>query len=183
MFPENIWKTRDWNDDFDALSTPSSFHCCLSQDSITYTCLSPLLSSVLLEWCSSVLPPNLVKRELASYTDSLFRFSYLSILVATVETYATLQQTIVHDFRELIPTADAIAVSNHPIPPSPFNLVSSSSSIRGGRFAFYAVRRGRTTGIFDNWSDCFRSTNGVSNQFKGFHSRDEAERYLTSNLQ
>ena len=54
------------DDDFDMLSTPSSFHCCLSQDSITYICLSPLLSSVLLEWCSSVLPPNLVKRELAS---------------------------------------------------------------------------------------------------------------------
>ena len=66
VFPENIWKTRDWNDDFDMLSTPSSFHCCLSQDSITCICLSPLLSSVLLEWCSSVLPPNLVKRELAS---------------------------------------------------------------------------------------------------------------------
>ena len=63
------------DDDFDMLSTPSSFHCCLSQDSITCICLSPLLSSVLLEWCSSVLPPNLVKRELASYTDSLFRFS------------------------------------------------------------------------------------------------------------
>ncbi len=44
----------------------SSFHCCLSQDSITCTCLSPLLSSVLLELCSSGLPPNLVKRELAS---------------------------------------------------------------------------------------------------------------------
>ena len=120
-------------------------------------------------------------RVIANLTHQFER--HLTILVAAVETYSTLQQTILHDLRELIPTADAIAVSNHPIPPSPFNLVSSSSSIRGGRFAFYAVRRGRTTGIFDNWSDCFRSTNGVSNQFKGFHSRDEAERYLTSNLQ
>ena len=72
VFPGNMWKTRDWNGEFDlpadALSTPSCFHCCLSQDSITFICLSPLLSSVLLEWCSSVLPPNLVKRELASTT-------------------------------------------------------------------------------------------------------------------
>ncbi len=48
-----------------ALSTPNNFQSCLSQDSITCTCLSPLLSSVLLELCSSGLPPNLVKRELA----------------------------------------------------------------------------------------------------------------------
>ena len=64
----------DWPEDM--LSTPSSFHCCLSQDFITCTCLSPLLSSVLLELCSSGLPPNLVKRVLILYTDSLFRFSY-----------------------------------------------------------------------------------------------------------
>ena len=65
-----LWMTRDWNGEFDlpadALSTPSSFHCCLSQDPITNICLSALLSSVLLEWRSSDLPPNLVKRELAS---------------------------------------------------------------------------------------------------------------------
>ncbi len=54
----------DWPEDM--LSTPSSFQCCLSQDSITCTCLSPLLLSVLLELCSSGLPPNLVKGELAS---------------------------------------------------------------------------------------------------------------------
>ncbi len=47
--------------------------------------------------------------------------TYLSILVATVETYATLQQTIVHDFRELIPTAEAHAVFPPcPLPPSLF---------------------------------------------------------------
>ncbi len=70
VFLENIWKTRDWNGEFDspvdALSTPSSFHCCLSQVSVACTCLSSLLSFVLLELCSSGLPPNLVKREIAS---------------------------------------------------------------------------------------------------------------------
>ncbi len=38
---------------------------------------------------------------------------HLTILVTAVEIYATLQQTIIHDLRELIPTADAIAV-HHP---------------------------------------------------------------------
>ena len=66
LFMCSLRTSERHDDDFDMLSTPSSFHCCLSQDSITYICLSPLLSSVLLEWCSSVLPPNLVKRELAS---------------------------------------------------------------------------------------------------------------------
>ena len=108
---------------------------------------------------------------------------HLTILVAAVEIYSTLQQTIIHDLRELIPTADAIAV-HHPIvlPPSPFNLepvpTSTSSRIRVGRFAFYAVRKGRTIGIFNNWDDCYQSTNGVPNQFKGFHSRDDAQQYL-----
>ncbi len=103
--------------------------------------------------------------------------------MAAVEIYATLQQTIIHDLRELIPTADAIAV-HHPIslPPSPFNLgpvpTSTSASIRVGRFAFYAVRKGRTIGIFDNWVDCYQSTNGVPNQFKGLHSRNEAQQFL-----
>jgi hypothetical protein len=106
---------------------------------------------------------------------------HLTILVAAVETYTTLQQTILHDLRDLIPTADAVAV--HPqLPPSPFDLgpvpTSTSASIRIGRFAFYAVRKGRTTGIFNNWGDCFRSTNGVPNQFRRFHSRDDAQQYL-----
>jgi hypothetical protein len=108
---------------------------------------------------------------------------HLTILVAAVEIYATLQQTILHDLRELIPTADAVAVHDpSAIPPSPFNLgpvpTSTSSSSRVGRFAFYAVRKGRTLGIFNNWADCYQSTNGVPNQFKGFHSRNDAQQYL-----
>ena len=72
VFPAKLHLIDIWLDcPADALSTPSSFHCCLSQDSITCIILSPLLSSVLLEWCSSVLPPNLVKRELASSTPTL----------------------------------------------------------------------------------------------------------------
>ena len=110
---------------------------------------------------------------------------HLSILVATVETYTTLQQTIIHDFRELIPTAEAHAVFPPcPLPPSPFVIepvpTSTSTDIRGGRFSHYAVRKGRTTGIFETWSECFVSTNGVPNQFRGFNSLHEAQQYLRS---
>ena len=108
---------------------------------------------------------------------------HLSILVATVETYATLQQTIVHDFRELIPTAEAHAVFPPcPLPPSPFVIesvpTSTSTDIRVGRLSHYAVRKGRTTGIFTTWSECFNSTNGVPNQFRGFNSLHDAQQYL-----
>ena len=106
---------------------------------------------------------------------------HLTILVATVETYTTLQQTILYDFRELIPTAEAVAVNPPcPLPPIPFDLevVPASTSTRIGRFPFYAVRRGRTRGIFDNWADCHRSTNGVPNEFRGFQSFNDAQQYI-----
>ncbi len=54
----------------------------------------------------------------------------------------------------------------------------TSTDIRGGRFSHYAVRKGRTTGIFNTWFECFNSTNGVPNQFRGFNSLHEAQQYL-----
>jgi hypothetical protein len=106
---------------------------------------------------------------------------HLTILVATVETYTTLQQTILYDLRELIPTAEAHVVHPpFPLPPVPFDLevVLTSTSTRIVRFPFYAVRRGRTRGIFNNWADCFQSTNGVPNEFRGFQSRNDAQQYI-----
>jgi hypothetical protein len=43
---------------------------------------------------------------------------------------------------------------------------------------FYAVRRGRATGIFHSWEECERQTNGIASEFKSFASREEAESYL-----
>lgn len=44
---------------------------------------------------------------------------------------------------------------------------------------YYAVRRGRETGIHENWDDARRSTNGYSNnEFKGFKDRSEAIDYM-----
>ena len=43
---------------------------------------------------------------------------------------------------------------------------------------FYAVRRGRATGIFHSWEECERQTKGIASEFKSFASRAEAESYL-----
>ena len=45
--------------------------------------------------------------------------------------------------------------------------------------AFYGVKKGNKTGIFDSWSDCQDATTGFSSPvFKKFNSREEAEAYL-----
>ena len=44
---------------------------------------------------------------------------------------------------------------------------------------YYAVKVGRTVGIFDNWNECNESIKGFPGQdFKSFNSREEAEAYL-----
>lgn len=44
---------------------------------------------------------------------------------------------------------------------------------------FYAVKKGKITGVFLKWEDCKASVDGVSGaEYKGFATRQEAERYL-----
>ncbi len=46
---------------------------------------------------------------------------------------------------------------------------------------YYAVKAGRTTGIFDNWDECNESIKGFSGpDFKSFNTREEAEAYLAN---
>ncbi len=45
---------------------------------------------------------------------------------------------------------------------------------------FYAVKHGKTTGIFTSWDECKATVEGVANaRYKGFATREEAEAYLT----
>jgi hypothetical protein len=46
------------------------------------------------------------------------------------------------------------------------------------RRKFYAVRRGRSPGIYHSWEECERQVKGVYSEFKSFHSLEEAEEYL-----
>ena len=44
---------------------------------------------------------------------------------------------------------------------------------------FYAVKKGKETGIFNNWKDCLESITGFTGaKYKSFISREEAEAYL-----
>ncbi|MFR9047032.1 MAG: viroplasmin family protein [[Clostridium] leptum] len=44
---------------------------------------------------------------------------------------------------------------------------------------FYAVRKGRTTGIFTSWSQCQQQVTGyLGASFKSFPTRGEAQRFL-----
>lgn len=51
-----------------------------------------------------------------------------------------------------------------------------------GKKNFYAVARGRETGIFESWDACERQVKGFNdNLYKGFSSRAEAEAFLRAN--
>ncbi len=44
---------------------------------------------------------------------------------------------------------------------------------------FYAVKRGKSTGIFSAWEECRTAVEGYSGaEYKGFATRQEAESYL-----
>lgn len=46
----------------------------------------------------------------------------------------------------------------------------------------YAVARGRTIGIFDNWNDCNTSVKGYKGaMFKKFDTKEQAEHFISSN--
>lgn len=46
--------------------------------------------------------------------------------------------------------------------------------------AWYAVKKGRTPGLYQTWSDCQREVTGWPGAvFKGFYTREEAEAYLS----
>ena len=101
--------------------------------------------------------------------------AHVSFLRINLESYIALQLSATNALREHQPSPDPVQATAYQLPPAPFDTTHAS---RQGRFAFYAVRRGRTTGIFNCWEDCHRSVNRISNQYCGFHNLDEALEYL-----
>lgn len=56
-------------------------------------------------------------------------------------------------------------------------------TIRNGEWMskkkYYAVRKGRTIGVFDNWAECEESVLGFSgSEYKGFKTKEGAQHYL-----
>lgn len=49
---------------------------------------------------------------------------------------------------------------------------------------FYAVKRGRSTGVFESWDECRRQVIGFAGaSFKGFESREDAEAFVSGDLE
>ncbi len=46
------------------------------------------------------------------------------------------------------------------------------------RSKFYAVRGGRSIGIFHSWEECERQVKNVPSEFKSFHTLEEAKEYM-----
>jgi len=50
------------------------------------------------------------------------------------------------------------------------------------KWSYYAVAKGRKVGLFTTWDDCKKQVNGFKGaRFKGFHSKDDAEKFISSN--
>ena len=114
---------------------------------------------------------------------------HVDCTVANLQTYTALQRsTISQDphsqTTEIIEAYPVPAPqSSRPeersvLPPPPFTVQPPYASHRG-RFQFYAVRRGRTQGIFNSWAECSAQVVGYSNcEFKGFYDLTAAQNYL-----
>jgi ribonuclease HI len=48
---------------------------------------------------------------------------------------------------------------------------------------FYVVWQGREAGIYDSWNDCEAQVKGVSAKYKGFATREEAEKALAEGFE
>ena len=120
---------------------------------------------------------------------------HVDFTVANLQTYTALQRsTISQDphsqITEIIEAYPVPAPQSYrpedrssALPPPPFTiqtgLPAPPYTSHRGRFQFYAVRRGRTQGIFNSWAECSTQVVGYSNyEFKGFYDLTAAQNYL-----
>ena len=47
-----------------------------------------------------------------------------------------------------------------------------------GKYPYYAVKQGRTPGVYASWAECEHQTSGFKNEYKGFKTREEADRRI-----
>jgi hypothetical protein len=127
-------------------------------------------------------------RRLMSLSNRANFESHISLLISNLETYTTLQRqrSITTTLQEHQANFDPVTaypvipppITAIPLPPAHFNPPRTPEQ---GRFPFYAVRRGRTTGIFDNWTHCHRSIHRTANEYSGLQTVqtiDEAIEYI-----
>jgi hypothetical protein len=105
--------------------------------------------------------------------------AHIGFLLVNLESYTALQASITTAITQhpadII--ADAFPVSTPTAIPAEA-IEAPRRNPRSGNFLYYAVRVGRITGIFTDWQSCFRATNGVTNDFRGFEFWNSAQDYL-----
>ena len=105
--------------------------------------------------------------------------AHIGFLLVNLESYTALQQSITNTIEQH--PAHVVTTAYLVPPPTAIPLEATQAprrQPRTGNYPYYAVRVGRTTGIFTNWADCFQATNGITNDFRGFESLDGAQHYL-----
>jgi hypothetical protein len=102
--------------------------------------------------------------------------------VTNFSTYAILQRatlTLQVDLPELAIAHPVTVPPGEPYRTSSSNLSPSPFTHRRARFTHYAVRKGRTCGIFNSWTECSAQVTGYSgSEFKGFNNLLAAQNYL-----
>jgi hypothetical protein len=99
----------------------------------------------------------------------------IGLLRINLESYTAPQLSIISTLQEQQATSDPVPATADPLPQAPFDTPHNSHQ---GRFPFYAVRRGRTTGTFECWVDCHRSIYRTADEYRGFHNLDDATEYF-----
>jgi hypothetical protein len=101
--------------------------------------------------------------------------------------YTTHEQLLIHQFvgnsPPHHPNTTHTNSPNHNRDPDPnpnlnSNQRNTNSPPRRRRYLCYAVRKGRTRGIFHSWDGCRLQVEGIANEFKGFIDLHDAQAYL-----
>ena len=96
--------------------------------------------------------------------------------------YTTHQHLLIHRFVGNAPPHHPNTDHTHPPHPNPDpdpNPNPNSHQTKG-RYNYYAVRKGRTRGIFQSWEECRPKVEGIANEFKGFKTLSDAQAYLNT---
>jgi hypothetical protein len=129
---------------------------------------------------------------------------HLEQQLQSLRLYTTHQQLLIHQFVGNTPPPYSNTIhtnppnpntppptTTHPTPTSTPNPTTPStpthstptptpttSPTRRRRYLCYAVRKGRTRGIFYSWDECRLEVEGVANELKGFYTVHNALSYL-----
>jgi hypothetical protein len=117
--------------------------------------------------------------------------AHLHVLTTLKAQFNDQVQTLLHQLRAsalhqqvliaavtALPVEPSINATAYPVAPTELSPPPFSIPAQAGRYSFYAVRRGRTPGIYTSWTDCKTQTHGISNEYRGFRTLSDAQAYL-----